>query len=79
MTKSAKDTVEAPGRNVKQKAGLNHEILKPNRKLLEHQLANKAGKVFAGRARLYIADLCGLWSCRQGESQDPDVVPVYGL
>jgi len=45
MTQSAKGTVEAPGRNVKQKAGLNREILKSNWGLLERQLAYKAGEL----------------------------------
>lgn len=45
MTTSTKDTVEAPGRNIKQKAGLNREILKSNRKFLEHQLAYRAGEL----------------------------------
>ena len=43
MTRSAMGTVETPGRNVRQKAGLNRGILKSNRGLLERQLAHKAG------------------------------------
>ena len=43
MTRSAKGTVEEPGTNVQQKAGLNREILKSNWGLLERQLAYKAG------------------------------------
>ncbi len=45
VTRSAKGTVEAPSRNVKQKAGLNREILKSNWGLLEHQMAYKAGEL----------------------------------
>ena len=45
MTKSAKGTVEEPGRNVKQKAGLNREILASNRGRLELNLAYKAGEL----------------------------------
>ena len=43
MTKSAKGTVEAPGRNVKQKSGLNQAILASGWGSLEHKLAYKAG------------------------------------
>ena len=43
MTRSARGTVEEPGTNVKQKAGLNREILKSNWGRLERNLAYKAG------------------------------------
>ena len=45
MTKSAKGTVEEPGRNVKQKSGLNREILASNWGRLERMLDYKAGQV----------------------------------
>ena len=45
MTRSVKGTVEEPGRNVKQKAGLNREILKSNWGRLERFLDYKAGQV----------------------------------
>ena len=45
MTRSAKGTVESPGRNVQQKAGLNREILKSNWGLLERRLVYKAGEL----------------------------------
>ena len=45
MTASAKGTVEEPGRNVRQKAGLNREILKSIRGRLERCLDYKAGQV----------------------------------
>ena len=45
MTRSAKGTVEDPGRNVKQKAGLNREILKSNWGRLERILDYKTGQV----------------------------------
>ncbi len=45
MTKSAKGTVEDPGRNVKQKAGLNRAILASGWGQLERKLAYKAGQV----------------------------------
>ena len=45
MTRSAKGTVEEPGQNVKQKAGLNREILKSNRGRTERMLDYKAGQV----------------------------------
>ena len=47
MTKSAKGTVENPGKNVRQKSGLNREILKQNWGLLRNQLKYKAE--WAGR------------------------------
>ena len=43
MTRSAKGTVAEPGTNVKQKAGLNREILKSNWGRLERNLTYKAG------------------------------------
>ena len=45
MTKSAKGTVEKPGRNVKQKAGLNRAILASGWGQLERKLEYKAGQV----------------------------------
>ena len=45
MTKSAKGTVEEPGRNVKQKAGLNRAILASGWGQMERKLAYKAGRV----------------------------------
>ena len=43
MTKSAKGTVDSPGRNVKPKSGLNRSILASGWGLLERKLAYKAG------------------------------------
>ncbi len=45
MTQSAKGTVENPGRNVKQKAGLNRAILASGWGQLERKLEYKAGQV----------------------------------
>ena len=45
MTKSAKGTVEKPGANVKQKAGLNRAILASGWGQLERKLEYKAGQV----------------------------------
>ena len=45
MTASAKGTTGKPGRNVKQKAGLNREILASNWGRLERNLNYKAGQV----------------------------------
>ena len=45
MTGSAKGTVEEPGRNVRQKSGLNREILASNWGRLERFLDYKAGRV----------------------------------
>ncbi len=45
MTKSAKGTAAEPGRNVKQKAGLNREILNTGWGQLERNLDYKAGRV----------------------------------
>ena len=44
-TKSAKGTAEEPGRNVKQKSGLNREILNTGWGQLERNLNYKAGRV----------------------------------
>lgn len=47
MTKSAKGTIEEPGKNVKQKSGLNRAILSEGWSLffkcLEYKLENKGG------------------------------------
>ena len=45
MTASATGTVEAPGGNMRQKAGFNREILKSNRGRLERCLDYQAGQV----------------------------------
>ncbi|MXZ25699.1 MAG: IS200/IS605 family element transposase accessory protein TnpB, partial [Caldilineaceae bacterium SB0665_bin_21] len=45
MTKSAKGTVENPGKNVKQKAGLNRSILASGWGQLERKFAYKAGEL----------------------------------
>ena len=45
MTRSAKGTVENPGQNVKQKAGLNRAILTPGWGQLERKFAYKAGEL----------------------------------
>ena len=42
MTRSAKGTAEHPGRNVRQKSGLNREILRSGWGLLAHRLEDKA-------------------------------------
>jgi putative transposase len=42
MTRSAKGTAEAPGRNVRQKAGLNREIMRSGWGLLVRRLEEKA-------------------------------------
>ena len=46
MTKSAKGTVENPGKNVKQKAGLNRAILASGWGQLERKLEYKAGELW---------------------------------
>ncbi len=45
MTRSAKGTAEEPGRNVKQKSGLNREILQSNWGRMEQYLSYKAGEL----------------------------------
>ncbi len=42
MTRSARGTLQAPGRNVRQKSGLNREIMRSGWGLLEHRLQDKA-------------------------------------
>ena len=38
----------------------------------------QGGCAVAGRSRLHVTDVCGVPTRRQGESQDPGLVPVYG-
>ena len=57
MTRSAKGTVGEPGRNVKQKAGLNRGMLASNWGRLERNLDYKAGQV-AGVDPAYTSQTC---------------------
>ena len=59
MTQSARGTVEAPGRNVRQKAGLNRKILTSNWGRLERNLAYKAGALFSVNAA-YTSQTCSV-------------------
>ena len=58
MTASAKGTVEQPGRNVKQKAGLNRSILASGWGGLELKLAYQAGEVVKVNLA-YTSQTCG--------------------
>ena len=57
MTKSAKGTLDKPGRRIKQKAGLNREILKTNWGQLRRMLDYKAGRLVAVNPR-YTSQQC---------------------
>ena len=75
MTRSAKGTMEEPGKNVAQKSGLNRSILEQNLGQVRQQLAYKAG--WAGR-KLVLVDprnttrtcsRCGNINPRPGEDR----------
>ncbi len=79
MTQSAKGTAEKPSTNVKAKSGLNREILASGWGQLERNRDYKADLGGEGGPGLHIANLCAVWTCRQGASQDPGNVQVHGL
>lgn len=71
MTRSARGSVEAPGRNVRQKAGLNRSILASRWGMFARRLREKCnpGRRGAGRSRsgLHVAAVQRLRERRQGE------------
>ena len=73
MTKSAKGTVETPGRNVSQKSGLNREILKSNWGRLELNLAYKAGELVQVDAA-YTSQTCAVCQHVDKESRKTQAV-----
>jgi putative transposase len=72
MTRSARGTIEHPGRNVRQKAGLNRGILRSGWGLLVHRLEDKApGRVEKVRAAYTSqrCSACGRVDAKSRESQ----------
>ena len=69
MTRSAKGTIEAPGRNVSQKAGLNREILRSGWGLMIARLEQKApGRVERVKPH-YTSQRCSACGCVDKESR----------
>ena len=69
MTRSARGSAEHPGSNVRQKAGLNREILNTGWSQLRQMLEYKAARVEAGSAHVHQPDVQGLRHGRSGEPQ----------
>lgn len=72
MTRSAKGTAEAPGRNVAAKSGLNREILAQGWGLLRQQLAYKAawaGRQFVEVDPKYTSQTCNVCGSVNAESR----------
>ena len=68
MTRSAKDTREEPGRNVRQKAGLNRGILGSGWGLLVRRLDDKApGTGGEDQSRVHEPAVLGVRACRSGQ------------
>ncbi len=78
MTASAKGTAQAPGTNVRQKAGLNREILETGwgglRQMLVQGLARGCGQ-----PGLYQSNLCGVWHRSCGEPAVAGDILMRGL
>jgi len=80
MTRSAKGTVDSPGRYVRQKAGF--EPVDPGRRLgivgcsPGTQGSRSGGE---GRSRVHQSALLVVWACRCGQSQEPSGVRVRRL
>ncbi len=74
MTASARGTLEEPGRNVAQKAGLNRAILDKGwgelRRQLIYKLAWKGGGIDRGAGCLFLPGMRRLSSCRQEQPQE---------
>ena len=69
-----------PGRNVKQKAGLNRgHPGSPAGAARSASWTYKAGAPAEGATGLHVADLCGVRTRQQGESQDTGTLPMHGV
>nr|WP_196470283.1 RNA-guided endonuclease TnpB family protein [Planomonospora sp. ID91781] len=80
MTRSAKGTVEQPGTNVRQKAGLNRAILAAGWGRLVTRLEDKAPRPRRqDQPRVHVADLQRLRAPRPGQPREPSGVPVRRL
>ena len=79
MTRSAKGTRENPGRNVRQKAGLNRGSCDRGRGLLVRRVADKApGRVEKIRPAL-TSQRCPACGQVDRDSREPSRVPVHCL
>ena len=69
MSRSAKGTVEEPGKNVAPKAGLNKAILDQGwgmfRHMLEYKQHWRGGEVICSQPTLHLADLSRVRACRK--------------
>ena len=83
MSRSAAGTVDAPGRNVRAKSGLNKAILDQGwsefRRQLDYKLAWSGGHLIAVPPRRHEPDLSGVRSCGRREPSYPGAVPLRGL
>ena len=80
MTRSAKGTAGEPGRNVRQKAGLNREIAASGWGLLVRRLEQKApGRVEKGQPRVYKPAVLGVRARRRQVAREPSRLPLHGL
>jgi hypothetical protein len=75
MTRSARGTLTKPGRNVRQKAGLNRAIAASGWGLLVTRLEQKApGRV--QKVSLYEPDVLGVRDQGPGGPREPSFLPV---
>ena len=80
MTRSAKGSMERPGRNVRAKAGLNRGILRSGWGLLVRRLERQGTrKSREDQSCVHVADLLGLRAPRPGIEREPIEVPVPRL
>ena len=79
MTKSAKGTREEPGTHVRQKAGLNREILASGWHQLERKLAYKCGAVAKVDPPAYQPDLSSVWVRGPTKPRIPSHLPLRRL
>jgi putative transposase len=70
MTRSAKGTAEHPGRNVRQKSGLNREILRSGWGLLAHRLEDKAPGRVEGIKPAFTSQRCSACGHVDAESRE---------
>ncbi len=74
MTRSAKGTVAEPGRNVRQKAGLNRSILSHGWGLLVAWLEQKAPSRVERISPAYTSQTCNTCGVRDGEARENQAV-----
>ena len=79
MTQSARGTVAKPGKQVKQKSGLNRGILASGWGALERKLGLQGGGPAEGGPGLHVADVQPLRPCPPGQPAVAGGVRVRGL